>query len=242
MRPFLFACILALLPTATWASGLVFATERYPPYSYTTADGRADGAGVEIVRRIMRDLNTGTNYRIELMPWARAIALAETQANHCVFPAARTVDREQRFHWISPILTEENFLVAREDLNVDFRTLKQALDYTVATQRGDFTERLLKKHGFSRIDVSNTFELSLNKLLAGRVDLMPMFETVFNKLVDEGARLKKVLPLADEQLGIACNRRISPQLIARMQATLDTMRGSGIRDAIFQKYGLKPAR
>lgn len=242
MKQFLFASVLLLISTPAWAINIVFATEPYPPYSFIAPDGQPSGAGVEVVRLIMREVRQEASYTIELMPWARALALAETQPNHCVFATARTTDRENRFQWVAPLIADVNFLVSRRDANIDAQTLQQATAFSVATQRGDFTEGLLKRQGFRRIDVSNTFETSLNKLLAARVDLMPMSESVFNKLVNDGAELKKVLPFADEQLGIACNRLIPSPLIARMQAALDTLRGAGIRDAIFQKYGLLPGR
>lgn len=242
MKEFLFASGIFFFATPAWAINLVFAMEPYPPYSFASPGGEAEGAGVEVIRLIMRDVQEEASYTIELMPWARALALAETQPNHCVFATALTTDQEGRFQWVTPIIADVNFLVSRQDLSIDARTLDEARAQTIATQRGDFTEALLRKQGFTRIDVSNTFETSLNKLLAGRVSLMPMSESVFNKLVRDGAELKKVLPLADEQLGIACNKRVPSQLIARMQAALDTLRGSGMKDAIFRKYGLLPVR
>ena len=80
------------------------------------------------------------------------------------------------------------------------------------------------------------------KLMAGRIDLIPMSESVYNKLIREGAELRRLMIFSEQKLGIACNREISPDLIARMQAALDTLRSSGEQDRILRKYGLMPPR
>lgn len=88
--------------------------------------------------------DTGTSYEVAVMPWARAIALASTQAMHCVFAAARTPEREKQFKWVTPIHIDRNILVARRKANVEASSLDEARKYRVGTQRGDYTEALLQ--------------------------------------------------------------------------------------------------
>ncbi len=190
----------------------------------------------------MRASSVKASYTIEVMPWARALALAETSKDHCVFAAARTKEREKTFQWVTPFFSDINLLVALKSSPVDARTIEQARRYTVSTQRGDYTQSLLKDKGFEKIDVSANFETSLAKLMAGRIDLIPMSESVYNKLIREGAELRRLMIFSEQKLGIACNREISPDLIARMQAALDTLRSSGEQDRILRKYGLMPPR
>jgi hypothetical protein len=58
-------------------------TEEYPPYNFSAPDGSATGVSTAIVRELMQGL--GIDYRITVMPWARAIALARIEPNTCVF-------------------------------------------------------------------------------------------------------------------------------------------------------------
>lgn len=231
-----------LLASPLRAEHLTFTTESYPPYSFVAPNGKPGGVGVDLVNAIMRIGGGTTRYTIEVMPWARAIALAETNKDHCVFAAARTKEREKTFQWVSPFFSDINLLVALKSSPVDARTIEQARKYTVSTQRGDYTQSLLSEKGFQKIDVSANFEVSLAKLLAGRIDLIPMSESVYNKLIRDGKELRQLMVFSEQKLGIACNRQVSPELIARMQAALDTLRASGEQDRIIMSYGLKPPR
>lgn len=234
--------MILLLASPLRAESITFTTESYPPYSFLTPSGKAAGVGVDLVSAIMR-LSGGQNgYSFEIMPWARAIALAETTKNHCVFAAARTKDREKDFQWITPFFSDINLLVALKSSPVDARTIEQARKYTVSTQRGDYTQKLLQENGFQKIDVSANFDVSLAKLMAGRIDLIPMSEAVYNKLIREGAPLRQLMTFSEQKLGIACNKQVAPELIARMQAALDTLRASGEKDRILLNYGLQPPR
>jgi len=234
--------ILALMASSAHAEHLTFTTESYPPYSFISSTGKPSGVGVDLVDAIMRASSVKASYTIEVMPWARALALAETSKDHCVFAAARTKEREKSFQWVTPFFSDINLLVALKSSPVEARTIEQAKKYTVSTQRGDYTQGLLKEQGFEKIDVSANFETSLAKLMAGRIDLIPMSESVYNKLIRDGAQLRRLMIFSEQKLGIACNREISPDLIARMQAALDTLRSTGEQDRILRKYGLMPPR
>lgn len=242
MKKLLLTIALFLLAQPSHAANISFVTESYPPYSFTADNGEPAGVGVELVHSIMESLNGEVSYTIDIMPWARAQALAETKPDHCMFAAARTPEREDDFSWVTPFFTDVNWLVARQDANIPEKDIAALRKYNVGTQRGDFTEELLQARGFRRVDVGTTFDTNLLKLLAGRIDLMPMSESVFDKLVREGSPLRKVAPFAEQKLGIACNKKVSGRWIARMQAALDTMRASGQQDAILLKYGLRPVR
>ncbi len=217
-------------------------TESYPPYSFHAPDGSVDGASVAQVRAIMDGLHDKVTYTVDIMPWARAIAYAETQPDSCVFLAARTPERENRFAWVTPLLMNANLLVARKDGSVKATSVEEALQVPVGTQREDYTEEILKEKGFVRIDLSATFDNTLAKLLAGRIDLMPMSEEVLHKLVNEGSPIRAIAPLSKQEFGIACNRAMPPDKIADMQASLDRLRTSGEQDRIQARFGLAPVQ
>lgn len=242
MKRIFLTIVLSMLAFPGHAASIFFVTESYPPYSFIAENGKPSGVGVELVKSIMESLDGEVTYTIDVMPWARAQALTETKPDHCMFAAARTPERESLFSWVSPFFTDLNWLVARRDAAIPEQDLAALRKYNVGTQRGDFTEELLQSRGFRRVDVGTTFDTNLIKLLAGRIDLMPMSEGVFNKLVAEGTPLRKIAIFAEQKLGIACNKQVPGRWIARMQAALDTIRASGKQDAIIMKYGLRPVR
>lgn len=229
---------LMLAATGAQAAEIRFSTEPYPPYSFADDDGTARGAGVEQVRAIMAGIEDKTDYSIDVMPWARAIALAETRANHCTFAAARTPEREARFKWVAPLLRDINLLVARADADLKANSVDDATSLAVGTQREDYTEQLLRARGFTKIDLSNSFDLTLAKLLGGRIALMPMSQGVFDTLSAGGTPIRVLGELSRQDLAIACNRTVPDRLIAQMQASLDRLRASGEQNRILTRFGL----
>ena len=229
---------LMIAPVAQ-AQVLTFNTESYPPYAYR--DGETlRGVNLDQIGVLMQ--GTGTGHVIAMMPWARAIALAETQTMQCVVAAARTAEREKQFKWVSPILIDRSILITRRGSGVSAASLSEAAKYSVGTQREDYTEKLLRQQGFDRIDLSADFNITLNKLLGGRIDLMPMSENVYDKLRKEGTALEAVTLLARQMIGIGCSKDVPDALIERIQANLDRMIADGTQNRIFAQYGFPPNR
>lgn len=221
----LLPCLAALLaPWPLCAKTLVLATEPYPPFT-VIEKGEVSGGGITAVRRIME--GTGQDYRIEILPWARGMALAQTQDMRCIFATARTPERSARFKWVEPLMIVRSYLVTVTGSGVQATTLEEAKRYTVGTHRTDYSEALLRAHGFPHIDLASSFDVSLGKLLNRRIDILPITEESFDTLVAEGKPLEKLMPFSEERLGIACNLHVPDDLIAAMQANLDAMNETG---------------
>jgi polar amino acid transport system substrate-binding protein len=228
-------CLLFLaLATPVNAAKLFLTTEVYPPYNLQASDGSVHGVYFDQLKIVLQD--TDTDYEVAVMPWARAIALATTQAMHCVFATARTPEREKLFKWVAPIHTDRNILVARREANIEASSLEDARRYRVGTQRGDYTEALLEKLGFPQVDVGADFEITLNKLKLGRIDLMPMSESTLKSLPANS--FKEVITLSRQQLGLACNKTVPDEIIAKLQARLDKLIADGTQQQIFDRYSL----
>ncbi len=233
---------LLLLASFGFASGvaaqhpIVLMTESYPPFSYQEPGGKYRGAGIDQVEIIMREAQVP--FTLEILPWARAIAMAETQADHCVFAAARTAEREPRFKWVVPLFVDRNILVRHGGSKVSAATMEEAKQYTVGTHRADYTEGLLKSFGFPKIDLSSDIDTTLRKLLEDRIEMMPMSEGVYEKLRSTGTAIERVIVFSEQHLGIACNRATPDALIATMQTHLDRLIKDGAQTAILNRYGI----
>ena len=90
---------------------LILTTEEYPPYNMSDGQGRVTGVATDIVRALLE--GAGIEYEIAVYPWARAIAMARTQVNTCVFSMSRTPEREELYRWIGPLVTNDWTLFAR---------------------------------------------------------------------------------------------------------------------------------
>lgn len=224
-----------LLPITAQAADVKLVTESYPPFNYREGD-TYKGASVEQVRLLMDD--AGIGYTMEMMPWARALFLAESREMHCVFTTVHNRERDRRFKWVEPLLTSRTVLIRKAGSPVNPKTLDEAKTFRVGTQRDDFTQTILEEHGFPRIDLATDLELTLKKLMTGRIDLMPISEKYYDRLKREGHPFESVVVLAEDVYSIACNPSVPDELIGRMQESLDKIIADGTQARLFEKYGL----
>ncbi|NLR96724.1 transporter substrate-binding domain-containing protein [Rhizobium sp. P38BS-XIX] len=231
------AALLSLpLLSKAQAEPVHFTTEEYPPFNYR--DGKQPvGALTDQVVKVMNDI--GVDYTIDVLPWARAYSQAQSDPMTCVFATAHNEERDKLFKWVQPLLIDRNVLVKHTGSQVAAATIDDAKRYIVGTWRDDYTETILRRNSFPRIDVGTDFRATLKKLMSDRIDLMPISEFYFAKLKSQGTPLEKVTILSQQPMGIACQKNFPNDLLSRMQAALDALIANGTQQQIFDKYGLR---
>lgn len=235
MKQFAFALFLLLSGTAQ-AEPLRLLTEEYPPYNFSES-GVVKGASVEQAELIMKALDT--EYSLEILPWARALSLTENQPWTCLFTTGHDEERDKRFKWVEPLLTDHMVMVRKAGSGVNPANIEEAKRFTVGTQRDDFSANYLKKNNFPKIDLAADMEATEKKLLNGRIDLMMTSEKTFEAMRDQGQPLESALVLEGKLYGLACNLSLPDEIVAKMQAQLDTLIANGSQARIFAKYGLR---
>ncbi|MFN3720510.1 MAG: substrate-binding periplasmic protein [Rhizobium rhizophilum] len=229
--------ILSLAAAPVAAADVVhFTTEDYPPYNYRVG-GEIRGAGYDQVLLMMKEINVP--YTIEMMPWARAIALAESEPLHCVFTTAHIPERDKLFKWVEPIAVGRNFMVSHKNSEIKVGTIEEAKAYIVGTQRNDYTQTLLENEGFPKIDLATDLKLTLKKLVTKRIDLMPISEQHYIELQEKGEELEAQFVFSEQKFAIACNADFPQELLARMQGALDKLIADGTQAEIFETYNLR---
>lgn len=238
MKTLFLTCCLSLAPLSpSLADTLHFVTEEYAPFNYVK-DGRITGIAVEQVETIAKA--AGIDYTLEIMPWARAFAMAENQPGTCVFTTGYNRERAGRFVWVNPLLKDEMVLLKRKDGSKAPATIEEALGMKAGSQRGDIGAQALEDLGFRTIDLAADIDISVRKLVSGRIDLLPTSIKTYENLVKQGQPVEKAMPITGQIYGIACNIRTPPGLIHRLQAELDKLILNGGQDRIFAAYGLPP--
>lgn len=228
------------LTTGTAAAGpLKILTEEYPPYNFKQQDA-ITGASTEQVEMILKEAEIG--YTIELLPWARAYALAQSQPATCVYTTGHSDERDAAFKWVEPLLVDRMIMVRKAGSKAAPETINEAKGFVVGTQRGDFSEEFLKRNKFPMVDVATDLDSTFKKLMAGRIDMMMTSEKTFETMKAEGATVEAALMLDGRIYSLACNPAVADETIARMQAILDRLIADGTQDRIFVRYGLTPNR
>lgn len=229
---------LAAAPVAA-ADVIHFTTEDYPPYNYRVGS-EIRGAGYDQVLLMMEEIKVP--YTIEMMPWARAIALAESEPMHCVFTTAHIPERDTRFRWVEPLAIGRNLMIGRKGGDVTARSIEEARPFTVGTQRNDYTQTILEKEGFAKIDLATDLKLTLKKLESGRIDLMPIDEQHYVVLERNGEPIEVKFVFTEQTFSIACNKTFPEDLRLKMQAALDRLIADGRQAEILKSYGLDKAK
>ncbi len=238
MRQLAFALVLLCSGTAH-AEPLKLLTEEYPPYNFSE-NGVIKGIAVEQAELIMKGM--GAEYSLEILPWARALSLAENQPSTCVFTTGHDEERDKRFKWVEPLLVDHMVMVRKAGSGINPTSVEDAKRFTVGTQREDFSFNFLEKNKFPKIDLAVDMETTEKKLLSGRIDLMMTSEKTFETMRDHGKPIESALVLEGKLYGFACNLDTPDAVVEKMQAQLNLLMADGTQDKLFIKYGLRPNR
>lgn len=236
------ACWLAwLLPLLGAASSalaappapLLITTEHTPPASMLV-DGLLAGHETEKIREMMT--RTGTPYRIEQLPWKRAYTMAQTPSRTCVYPTARTAERELQFKWVGPTDEADWVLWGRADHSFPLNTLEDARKLRIGTYLGDVRDDYLRSRGFHVEAVPNDL-LNPQKLMLNRIDLWAMGVTTAPHQKQEwSGQIVPLLVFNRIKIHLACSLAVPDELIARLNAALDDMRRDGTVTRLDRKY------
>lgn len=161
-----------------WLSSTVQAelsiyTPEEPPLGYTDENGFFTGISVDVIEEIQRRVNDHTP--IQVIPWARAYHIALQKPNIVLFTAARTPEREDRFHWITPINQNAWAFFEKTQVEQPKQTLADAMQLErIGAMRGAAHERFLLNNGFTEdhIHRATDFEQNIRMLNAGRIDAL----------------------------------------------------------------------
>lgn len=216
------------------AQPLQMLTEEYPPFSFREGS-ELRGISVDQVKAIMQAANL--QYSLEMQPWARAFSLTETTPDTCVFTTGMLPERLARFKWVQPLVLDTMVLVRKTGSQIDAKTLDDAKAFSIGVHKDDSAETYARQQGFPHLDIAPSLDLSLRKLVSGRVDLMIMARTTYQNLRNQGQPIEPILNLDGTRAGIACNLDVPDTEISAMQHALDILISSGGQADIYRKYG-----
>lgn len=142
-----------------------------PPLAYTGQRGRIEGLGADFVRELQS--RVGDRTEIEMLPELRALQTTEREPNVVLIGFSRTPEREQRFHWIAPLIRKPWVLYVRPG---DTREVGSVADLgrfnSIAVVLGDVRERWLRAQGLGNLIDTGSPGQSVRLLQTGRVEAL----------------------------------------------------------------------
>jgi len=152
----------ALFANSVLADVRIYTIEE-PPFNFVDEQGELTGISVDFIREVQR--RVGDDSEIELMFWARAYQIAQTESDVILFTATRAKYREPLFRWLAPVVRNawRFYTVDGQYPEVDdLEVLKSAAG--IGVLRSGAREAYLKERGFENIVATKSLK-QINKML-----------------------------------------------------------------------------
>lgn len=190
----------------------------------------------------------GGGYRLSMgfYPWARALATAKTGQAGLLFGAYRTDEREAFFLFSDPFCFGVDALFTLKGRSVDFDLLSDLEPYTIGVVRGAAHGQAFDQATKLRKEEAASTSLNVEKLLAGRVDLIAgprevVWGVIRDNFPDKASIIVQVpRPLSRNPVHIAVprSRPDAPALVALLNRGLRDALADGSYYALAKRYGI----
>ncbi len=213
-------------------------TEDYPPLSFEK-DGEVTGFGTEVVREILHRLNITDNIRI--LPWEEGYNLCLKNPNVVLFTMKRTELRENLFHWIGPIGSNNTIFYAKKGSGIQINNMEDAKNVSkIATCSAWFSEQDLKDAGFTNLVSSLVPTENVRQLVAGEVDLSIFTDITIPEIaIQAGYSIDDLEPVFTVSTGyfyIAISKTTPQNFVELWKQTFQAMYEDGAFEKIYEKW------
>jgi polar amino acid transport system substrate-binding protein len=114
----------------------------------------------------------GYDLEIRFLPWARALKMAESGGSDGVLGGYYSEERAQSLAFSEPLYSVEVVFAKLKHRDIPYRSLEDLKPYSIGYTRGGVVNREFDAATFLRIEESVDQKNTLQRLLAGRIDLM----------------------------------------------------------------------
>lgn len=230
-----------LLSFPGYTGEIKFYAAHFPPYTYEVA-GKKGGAMYEISNEIIRRLELKT--QIEFIPWPRARYEAETKNNVLLIPLARTPEREAQYTWLIHALDDPYVILAHKFSTFDISTVEATKKLRIGILKGSVADSMLRKLGYTNLDVSSNDLQNVRKLNLKRLDAWVAPLSAIDQYKDQVGigkdELRVGLELTILKEYIGASKNFSHEMSEKWTKTFEEMKKDGSYQNIMKKYGMTP--
>lgn len=230
------------MAVAAAGASLLGITENLPPLNYLDESG-PQGFSVELLR--LMAAQAGLSLDLQVLPWVRAVQVAEGSANSVLFSLTRTPERENQFQWVGPI-AQRRILLYKLSSRADL-ALAQLSDLggaRIGVVRDSAADRALQAAGLRPgIELEHGLDDATNmrKLLAGRMEYVVLLDWAaawnLRQLQLPYGALQAVMEQdTSKSYWYGLRPDADPAVVRRLQAALDALRRDGRYERLRQRY------
>lgn len=238
--------MVAVACTATFAhaADLVAYTEEWPPYNFSES-GTVHGIATDFLRASCLDAHLDCD--IQIVPWARAYAMASNQRNTGAFSMARTPLRERSFLWVGPILPRTTWLFSLSSSDMKLERMRDVNRKRIGVVLNSASMNDLLVAGIDPAQLHPEADSAkvLKLLDQSLVDIVVNTEVgmawTLRSAHQDPRTIKKILKVNDAEFYYyAFNLDSDPILIRRLQSSVDKLSHAGTLDDIVARYAKLP--
>ncbi len=222
-------------------------TGEWPPFTSQDLEGK--GFITEIITAVSNEIGIETEYKF--YPWNRCELLVKEGKAFAAFPYSKNEKRQKIYDYSEPIIrTRDKFYFYKEYHKKDdftYNKLEDLKPYNIAGMAGYYYIELFENAGMGdNLDYTDNELLAVKKLIAGRVDLVPLNELnavqLINKHFPDEADNFNALdnPLTQNELHLIVSRTYpdAEKILVSFNDGLNRIKENGIYESILNKYGL----
>ncbi len=241
------ALLLTLAAGIAQAADLTFVTEDFPPFTYAE-DGKAAGPFVEVIAAVCRAVQR--DCAVSVMPWRRALEMAESGEAQGIFTVLDTPQRREKFT-VTPPIAQAAYAVFATDPAFAYRTPadvkgRQIVAYGPSGTSITAEEIIARSGGGGELVLESSNVNVLKKLDAGRYkDGIALVNRDVARHLIRTEAIAGVRHAGDAKdilyaIGLSKAGMSAADQAAFLDATA-AVKASGAVRAIFERYGLKAA-
>ncbi|MBU2707475.1 transporter substrate-binding domain-containing protein [Zooshikella marina] len=217
---------------------ITFITEEYPPHSYIEKNVLKG-----IVVDILIAASTSVNCKVErseirVLPWARGYKRVLSEKNVVLFGMSKTLERENLFTWVGPIMEVNNSLIARKDSKLNVTNVADLHNLRIGVVRDDIGERVIVNLGIPKSGVYiASYPQNLAKMLAQRRIHVWSYDDivgywVLDNLGYNSKDFEVVYVVSKTKTHFAFNKQSNPEAVKLLQKGVDIIKGKS-KDGIY---------
>ncbi|MCP4021239.1 MAG: ABC transporter substrate-binding protein [Desulfobacteraceae bacterium] len=209
-------------------------TEIYPPSNFNDKQGVLRGYTVDILLGMWEKVGLKKGREnIDVVPWARGLAMLENDKSVCLFGMGITEERKKKYHFVGRTPGNIQALIAKKEKKFKFNSIEnvnqEIKKRRIGVVRGDIgTDTFLNSGGKPELLIFVVEGSQLVKMLDDdRLDLIAFADTpTFKNMKKIGispAKYEIVLPMLTSYWGYSFNKNVNPEILEKLQKAYDEL-------------------
>jgi len=222
---------------------VVLFTENFPPFNMTVDgknfahDDKITGMNSAIIREMFKRADIAYDLSLRF-PWDRIYKTVMEKPDYGIFSVTLNDSRRPQFKWVGPLSSTRRVFVTAGNSTLTLKSLDEARNYRIGSYKGASSGAYLEKNNIPYTSSLRDQE-NIDKLQDGRIDFWVSNDPVFRYYAEQqGVKNLRVAYVAEAetQQYLALNLDTPQEVVDRLQASLETMRGDGTINSIRSGY------